>query len=65
MSRPRLSRCVSPQNPKDFTDDGFGTWGGSEANGEMQDIPYLQPYIKEIEREIAERKELDSLTKAK
>jgi hypothetical protein len=31
----------------------------------MQDIPYLQPYIREIEREMAERKELDSLTKAK
>ncbi|KAI5784618.1 cytochrome b-c1 complex subunit 7 [Geopyxis carbonaria] len=30
-----------------------------------QDIRYLRPYIEEVEREIAERRELDSLTKAK
>ena len=31
----------------------------------FQDIAYLQPYIEEIEREIAERAEFDSMTKSK
>lgn len=30
-----------------------------------QDVRYLSPYIEEIEREIAERNELDSLTRTK
>lgn len=30
-----------------------------------EDIPYLQPYIEEIEREISERKELDAASISK
>jgi hypothetical protein len=30
-----------------------------------QDVRYLLPYIEEVERENAERAELDSLTKSK
>ena len=32
---------------------------------EKQDIHYLRPYIEEIERENAERAELESLTRSK
>ncbi|KAI5857192.1 cytochrome b-c1 complex subunit 7 [Tricharina praecox] len=37
----------------------------NEQTKPEQDINYLRPYIEEIEREMAERKELDSLTKSK
>jgi ubiquinol-cytochrome c reductase subunit 7 len=36
----------------------------SEQIKPEQDIPYLRPYIEEIEDEIAERTKLEMLTKA-